>query len=317
MVLTRHSPLSSGALKAIAGFALAGLMGAAAYFYPVLATTVSSESPGDSLSVVTNPLSTGPFTVLLLGSDDDSKFPGDQVNTQSMILVRVDPGTNQVTMLSIPRDLWVPIPGQPDGKISTAFRFGGAHEAMQTVSNNFHVRIDDFVWIGLKGLVDLIDRIGGIDIIATNPVTDDFYPADLNSTSPYDYSRIAILPGAVHLDGAQALEYVRARHGDLRGDFGRSARQQQVLVAIKAKAKQLNATDLPGLATALNGEIKTSIAFTRIKQLLGLANEFGGDGIHQQLLMPPYTADAVVDGQDVLLPNWDLILPVVAKSFPE
>jgi len=99
------------------------------------------------------PASTAPFTVLLLGSDDDSKFPPDRLNTQSMILVRVDPGSRQATMLSIPRDLWVPIPNEGSGKISWAYQVGGAEAAIAAVETNFKVHVDDYVWIGLNGLV--------------------------------------------------------------------------------------------------------------------------------------------------------------------
>src|SRR6266705_4438300 len=112
--------------RVIAGFLLAGLIGLTAYFLPLFqsASTPIATSGGGLINPVSGP--TDPFTVLLLGSDDDSKFAGDQLNTQSMILVRVDPATKQATMLSIPRDLWVPIPNEGMGKISWAYRTGGA-----------------------------------------------------------------------------------------------------------------------------------------------------------------------------------------------
>src|SRR3979490_2143059 len=108
------------AWKVIAGFVTAGLTGLAFYFLPLFQSAATATVNTGPISVpVPNPLptTTQPFTVLLLGSDDDAKFPQDRVNTQSMILVRVDPGTKQATMLSIPRDLWVTIPGQGAGKI--------------------------------------------------------------------------------------------------------------------------------------------------------------------------------------------------------
>jgi LCP family protein required for cell wall assembly len=298
---------------AIAGFLLAGLLGAGAYFLPVFQVAATSAVTSGSIP---DPLraSTQPFTVLLMGSDDDAKFAPERFNTQSMILLRVDPGTKQASMLSIPRDLWVPIPGHGTGKISTAFQLGGPQLAIRTVQDNFRVRIDDYVWIGLNGLVNLIDRIGGVDVVVTNPILDDFYPSDINTRNPYAYYRVAVLPGAVHLDGVHALQYVRSRHGDLRGDFGRSERQQQLLLAIKGA--HLNAADLPFLASAFSGEIKTSIGLDRVRQLMALAGQFDGPSINRVLLVPPFTSETTVAGQDVVLPSWPLILPMVHKSFP-
>ena len=300
----------------VLGFVLAGLGGLGAYFFPVLqAAGNASSGPIAALDPVSAP--TQPFTVLLLGSDDDSKFPPDRLNTQSMILVRVDPGTKQATLLSIPRDLWVPIPDQGTGKISTAYNLGGADGAIKAVETNFKVRVDDYVWIGLNGLVKLIDKLGGVNLQVTNPVMDDYYPADLNSAGdPYGYYRVAVLPGATHMDGVHALQYVRSRHGDLRGDFARSERQQQLLLAIKARASRLSVADLPTLAGALNGEVKTSISLDRLRALMSIANDFNTKNIHGIVLLPPYTAEGWADGQSVVFADWTQILPLVHQSFP-
>jgi LCP family protein required for cell wall assembly len=305
------------ALIISAGFLLAGLLGLGAYFLPVFQAAGSTASTGAIPNLDPLHPSTGPFTVLLLGSDDDAKFPPDRLNTQSMILVRVDPAARQATMLSIPRDLWVPIPQQGEGKISTAYQLGGAPAAIAAVESNFKVHIDDYAWIGLNGLVKLIDQLGGVDVVVTNPVMDDFYPSDLSAGGyPYDYYRVAMLPGAVHLDGVHALQYVRSRHGDLRGDFARSERQQQVLLAIKAQASHLNVADLPTLANAFNGEIKTSLGLTRIRQLMAVANDFDGAGVRQVVLVPPYTSEGVIAGQDAVIPSWGQILPLTHQYFP-
>lgn len=304
------------ALIVSAGFLLAGLLGLGAYFLPVLQVARSSAGSGYVPDLDPRQRTSAPFTVLLLGSDDDAKFPPDRLNTQSMILVRVDPADRQATMLSIPRDLWVPIPNQGEGKISTAFQLGGAPAAIAAVETNFGVHVDHYVWIGLNGLVKLVDQLGGVNVIVTNPVMDDFYPSDLTPGGyAYDYYRVAVLPGPTHLDGVHALQYVRSRHGDLRGDFARSERQQQVLLAIKGQASHLNVADLPRLAKAFDGEIKTNMGLTRIRQLIGVANDFDGTSIHRIVLVPPYTSEGVIAGQDVVIPHWDTILPFVHQSF--
>ena len=304
------------ALIVALGFILAGLGGLGAYFLPVFQTAANSTSASDGLPNL-NPISapTQPFTVLLLGSDDDAKFVPERLNTQSMILVRVDPNTKQATMLSIPRDLWVQIPNQGWGKISWAYQEGGTQAAIAAVESNFQVHVDDYVWIGLNGLVRLVDKLGGVNLQVTNPVMDNYYPADLNTTDPYGYYRVAVLPGATHMDGVHALQYVRSRHGDARGDFARSERQQQLLLSIKAEAAHLNAADLPSLAGAFNGEIKTSIGLDKARALISIANDFSGPNVHRIVLVPPYTSDGWVAGQSVVIPDWNQIRPLVHKSF--
>ncbi len=253
--------------------------------------------------------------MLLLGSDDDSKFSADHVLTQSMILVRVVPSTHSVTMLSIPRDLYVPLSTGGSGKIDGAYSYGRAGAAIATVQNDFGVHINDYIWIGLLGLVKLIDAIGGIDVVTSNPVIDDYYPLDINTTYPYGYQRVAVLAGPQHLDGIHAMQYVRSRHGDLQSDIGRSKRQQQVLQAIRQKAKQVSPADVPTIATALGGEIKTSISLDRVAELIPLAATFDNPDSITQLVMLPPLFHAGGPG-DSLMPNWSAILALVRQYFP-
>jgi LCP family protein required for cell wall assembly len=218
-------------------------------------------------------------------------------------------------MLSIPRDLYVHLSTGGFAKIDGAYSYGGAGAAIATVEQDFGVHIDDYIWIGLLGLVKLIDAIGGIDVVTSNPVMDDYYPADILSSWPYDYQRVAVLAGPQHLDGIHAMQYVRSRHGDLQSDLGRSQRQQQVLLAIRQKAKQLSPADLPAMSTALGGELKTSIGLSKVAQMLPLAASFDNpDNIRQIILANPYTHGGAPGGS--LYPDWNAILPLVHVYFP-
>jgi anionic cell wall polymer biosynthesis LytR-Cps2A-Psr (LCP) family protein len=108
---------------------------------------------------------------------------------------------------------------------------------------------------------------------------------------------------------------VRSRHGDLQSDFGRSRRQQQVLLAIRQKAKTMSPEDLPGMAQAIGGELKTSIGLSKVASLLPLAASFDNpDQIHQIVLLPPYTHGGGPGGS--VNANWNLILPLVHQYFP-
>jgi LCP family protein required for cell wall assembly len=323
----RLNPIRTLVLAALA-IALSASSGGLAYFLPAAVTAyeatgqaVEIPSPSALATILPSPSESptpqqqGAFTVLLLGSDDDSKFLGDHVLTQSMILVRVIPATKQVIMISIPRDLWVPLSTGGYYKIDGAYSYGGARAAIQTVQNNFGVHINYYVWIGLLGLIRVIDTIGGIDIVTSNPVLDDYYPLDINTNSPYGYSRIAVMGGPQHLDGVHALQYVRSRHNDLQSDFGRSRRQQQVLLAIRQKAKELAPADLPELVQAIGGEIKTNLSVDQVGSLLPLASSFDNpDAITQFVLASPYTHGGAPNGS--LYPDWGYILPLVHKYFP-
>ena len=307
---------------------LSGTAGAAAYFFPVVVAGVGqtgqtvilpppSSSPGARPAAATSAAPDAPFTVLLLGSDDDLKFDPRHVLTQSMILVRVDPSSKHVTMESIPRDLWVPLSTGGSGKIDGAYSYGGASAAIATVERNFHVHIDEYAWIGLKGLIKLIDRLGGVDVNVTNPVLDDFYPNDIDVKNPYGYERIAVLPGPQHLDGGHAMQYVRSRHDDINGDFGRSARQQQVLLALKTKASTLNAADLPDIVNAMKGEFNTSMHLDRVRSLLSVADAFDPTNVKQIVLYAGlYTDYGRVGAQSVVFPRWSQILAVTQENFP-
>src|SRR5437879_4788506 len=304
---------------------LSGAAGAAAYFFPVVVAGVGqtgqtvvvppNRSPGVQ-APAPSAAPGAPFTVLLLGSDDDGKNKSPL--TQSMILVRVEPATKHVTMLSIPRDLWVPLSTGGSAKIDAAYAIGGPAAAIATVERNFHVHIDEYAWVGLTGLIKLIDLLGGVDVFVTNPVLDDAYPDDINGGFLYGYKTVAVLPGAQHLDGAHALQYVRSRHNDINGDFGRSARQQEVLLAMKVKASTLNAADLPDIVSALNAQFKTSMGPDRARSLLSVASGFDLANVKQIVLYAPLYTNygPQISGQSVIYPHWPQILAVTRENFP-
>lgn len=257
------------------------------------------------------------FNILLLGSDNDLKFPASAVLTQAMILVSIDPTTKDVAMISIPRDFWVPIKGYGSQKIDVAYEVGGVALARSTVESLFGVTVDYYAWVGLSGLVQVIDTLDGVDVTVQHPILDDAYPDDLNSDDPYAFFRLYIPAGPQHLDGRTALEYVRSRHGDLMSDFGRSERQQQVLVAIKSRLQATSAIErVPQLVAALNGSVKTDLPLPAIVQLAALGRDIPPGSILRLVLAAPDFASLgnSPDGtQQVVFPNWTAIRPVIAR----
>src|SRR6202011_1438598 len=258
-------------LGAIA-LALALIAGVLVYLSPVLALL---EPHDPSLGRVAGaPVATPPpldskqrINILLLGSDNDQKFQGNALLSQTMIVVSIDPSTHQVTMLSLPRDLWVEIPGHPNAKIDLAYAQGGAPLARATVERAFKIPIHYYAWVGLNGLVRVVDRVGGVDIDVLHPVLDDNYPNDF-SGSGFGTERVYLAAGPQHLDRRHALQYDRSRHGDLLSDFGRSVRQQQLLLELQRRAAGMDlVAALPTLARDLNGHVKTDLDLVRLTQL--------------------------------------------------
>ena len=117
------------------------------------------------------------------------------------------------------------------------------------------------------------------------------------------------------MNGTLALEYVRARHDDAYGDFARSQRQQQILIALRAKTRHLSLLDIPNLATSLGADFQTNMSIVRVSGLLPIAGSVPLASITQVVLLPPYTSSQHVNSQDALRPNWSLIRPEVAKYF--
>jgi LCP family protein required for cell wall assembly len=256
---------------------------------------------------------------LLLGSDTDLKFAPGQYLTQSMIIVSVDPVAHTVGMLSIPRDLWVRIPGYGYGKIQIAYEIGGIATARATIEQNFGIPIHYYAWVGLQGFQKMIDTVGGVTMDVTHPVLDDAYPDDLNASDPYAYMRLFLPPGPQHLDGVQALQFVRSRHGDLIGDFGRSGRQQQLLLALKQRLTGPTLiTHLPLLASDMQDSVRTDVPLSDLLQYASFARDLNSDEIRQIVLQPPtYSSNGMTpDGtQAIVIPNWPAIDQVVTQMF--
>ncbi|MGA8427345.1 MAG: LCP family protein [Candidatus Dormiibacterota bacterium] len=310
------------------GFGISGVSGVIAYFLPAITAALNITGHQTSNSHGKHPQPTPtipptttpnqPINILLLGSDNDTKFEPDHVLTQTMIVVRVNPTTHTVVMFSIPRDLWVPIGDDGgDAKIDAAYADGGAAEAISTVQNNFRITINYWVWIGLGGLVQLVNDLHGVNIVGQMPIMDDEYPYDLTGSNPYAQARIAVLPGPQRLGGVVALEYVRSRHGDILSDIARSQKQQQLLLDIKAAAKDEGLADVPTIASSLGNDMKTDMSISEVASLLPLAKTLS-DGSVQQVIMTgsPYFSGETIDGQDALVPYWPAINGLVAQYFP-
>src|SRR5690242_4902739 len=263
------------------------------------------------------------MNILLLASDTYQKFTNADGShnylAQSDIVVTIDPATKSVGMLSIPRDFYIRIPGGGLRKLDEAYSIGGtaigtgAYSpggvalSRLTIFQDFGIPINYYAWVGLDGFVKVINTVGGVDVDVLHPITDDNYPDDVgnNTSDLYAYKRLYIAPGPQHLSGREALEYVRSRHADLVGDFGRSARQQQVLSALKTKLNNPDiVSKLPEIAADLNGYVKTDMQLSDVFKLMNFARSLNSNSINRVILGPPYSSDGnTTDGQSVVFPD--------------
>jgi LCP family protein required for cell wall assembly len=272
---------------------------------------------------------------LLLGSDTDGKGndPVDGVPlAQTVMIITIDSQTNSVGILSIPRDMQVVENGYTEPKLDEVFSHGyvgstlqdkitnGARAMESVIQYNFGIYIDHYAWVGLDGFVKVIDTVGGVDIDVIHPVVDDTYPDDVGNTDGgiYDYKRLSIAPGPQHLNGAQALEYVRTRHSDLVGDFGRTVRQQQIISQLKIKlATQETIGKAPELLQDLNGVVQTDIPLNDVISLANLARNIDSNRVERLTLGPPDYAIPNTEGARAgnYLPVCGTIVPAIQKMF--
>jgi LCP family protein required for cell wall assembly len=243
--------------------------------------------------------------------------------TDSILMVSIK-GPDRVALTSVPRDTWVKIKafangGEYDGKINAAYEIplsqgafgkvqpqydqsynGAGALASKVIGDYLGQKIDYWVGVDFTAFKDVVNAIGGVDVV--NPyVLDDYqYPAG-ESTG---YMHIHFNAGPLHLSGDQALIYARERHSD--NDFGRSRRQQQLMAAIKDKALKVGALPkLFDLLNALQNNVKTNMSLNDIKTFGAIANKINSDATHHVSIDDSawqYSTSSS-DGQYILLPR--------------
>ena len=252
-------------------------------------------------------------TILMMGIDQRDGETDTAYRTDSMMLVTVDPVGRTAGILSIPRDLFVEIPGFPNrDKITTAnfkgdayhLPGGGPQLAMDTVEQNLGIRVNYYIRINFTAFETFIDLIGGIDINNPTEIDDPDYPDMHNGYDPF-----YLAAGPQHLDGQTALKFARTRHqsGD---DFGRAERQQTVVMAVRDKILSADMLPVlfskaPQLLSALTGSYQTNLSLDQIASLALLAKEIPRGQIQSAVIDQQYIADfyTTEDNQQVVILN--------------
>jgi len=253
--------------------------------------------------------------ILLLGVD---QRPGEEGpwRSDTMIIVSVDPRSVTAGALSIPRDLYVEIPGYGERRINMAHFLGDAYHypgegpglAMKTIEYNFGVPVHYYIRVDFQGFREIIDYLGGITIDVEEEIWDYRYP-----DGQYGYSTVHIPAGAQVMNGRTALQYARTRHGG--SDFDRLRRQQQVLMATRAKALRLELIPkIPLLARTMGHAVKTNLQLGEVITLAQIATQVDAEDIRFAVIDETMTVPMVLDnGADVLFPKRDKIREVVEE----
>jgi LCP family protein required for cell wall assembly len=255
--------------------------------------------------------------VLLMGTD--KRWNEHYARTDTMILVTIDPATGKAGMISIPRDLWVTIPGYGEQRINTAhylgdndgYPGGGPALAMKTVQYNLGVPVHFYVRVDFEGFRHIVDTLGGVNIDIPQTINDPKYP-DEN----YGYDPFYLQAGPQHLDGDMALKYARTR-ATAGADFDRARRQQQVLFAIREKALAIGAVPkIPELWATMADTVQTDLQLVDILELAKLSDEVRGDEIQSVVIDYTMTVDYKTNtGAQVLLPVREKIRPLMDDMF--
>ncbi len=216
-----------------------------------------AEKPSSTIVTVAVPESPSAMNLLVLGSDRRPDEDNTAARSDTIILVHVDPDNDYLSMLSLPRDLRVNVPGHGLNKLNFAFHVGGPALTIKTVEQLTGVDITHYVEVGFGAFRDITDSLGGVYV----DVDQRYY----NDNPTFELIKVA--PGYQLLRGEDALDFVRYRH-DLNLDFGRMERQQQFLSSMREQAMGWDLPiKLPGLVSSLFHNVATDLDANEVIKL--------------------------------------------------
>lgn len=258
---------------------------------------------------------------LLIGSDQRH---GSSFRTDTMVIAILRPKEGQVSLISIPRDLWVSIPDTGTNRINTAFEYGemngypggGAGLLKDTILYNLGIRIDHTAFVDFNGFRQIIDTLGGVDVPVSCPYTDwRLIDPSYDPNNPNNWALYTTGPGLIHMDGDLALWYARSRQKS--NDFDRGRRQQEVLRSLFSQALQAGTLKrLPELYNDLKSTVETDLNLGDLLQLALYAPKMTNANIRSYYIRPPYVQSWITDaGAYVLLPNKDALQQLLTQAM--
>ena len=258
--------------------------------------------------------------ILLLGID---ARPGQTTGrTDTMIILTVDTNNQKIKLMSLMRDIIVAIPGHENNRLNAAYVFGGADLLLQTIENNFGIHIEHYLGVNFSMLADLIDQIGGL----TLTVESEYYMDRINAVIKEDNKVLGLnendglltQAGEQLMTGKQAQAYARYRYGTSDGDFGRTARQREVITKIFHRLTEMSLVELSALAMTNIDNVVTNLTLQDI-MLLAPAMLSLKDAEIKELRLPVdggYKFQTV-RGMSVIVPDRTMTMEAIANFLNE
>ncbi|NTU67037.1 MAG: LCP family protein [Candidatus Moranbacteria bacterium] len=253
---------------------------------------------------------TGRINILLLGTAGKGK-PGQNL-TDTIMILSVNLKTNQVALLSLPRDLYARVPGTYyQSKINSVYQAAlnrsgnnpdeAANSIKETVKDITSLDMNYYVVLDFDGFKQVVDAVGGINITSERDIYDATYPGP-----NYSYETFELKKGFHQLDGATALKYARERHDDPEGDFGRAKRQQQIMQATKNKIFSagtfFNIVAINNLINALGDNIRTDISPNEAASFFELSKKLDTANINN-VVVDAWNSDSLLKVSHVMVGN--------------
>jgi len=235
---------------------------------------------------------TEPVNILLMGVDARGVKKGEIPRSDTMLVASLDPVKKKISVFSILRDTYVPIPDHGEKRINTAIIYG-PNTAMQTVSDLLGIPIQYYVYTDFQGFIKLVDAVGGVDY----EVEKDMVYKTVADGPEYD---IDLKKGYQHLDGNMALQYVRFRH-DATSDFTRTERQRGFLKAVADKLiSTTSIVKLPNILSQVTPYIETNMSVNDMWKLASVGYNSSMGGSEQIPPMDLLTEETTSDGSQVI-----------------
>ena len=250
----------------------------------------------------------GQINILILGSD---WRPDGGFRTDVILLVSIYTVEGKVSLLSLPRDLWVEIPGYQQNRINTAMGSGGFDLLAQTFERNFAIPVDYYMMTNFNGFKAIVDALGGITIETPQNTSDSCTISYMQQTK-----WCSVGPGTVNLDGEMALWYVRSRYTS--SDFDRTRRAQEVMEGFFKKLMSINAISrAPEIYNLFISSVETNLILNDVLQVMRLAPSILADPSRVRryaIGLDQVTPTMTDGGASVLMPDYNAIWEVVRQA---